>query len=83
MLFRSQARRHLPLASHKLGDCCAYLDIDLTGAHQALDDTLATAELLGHFITRGVDLGGVTVPARPGVPQPRLPIGEIFQPRRG
>lgn len=78
-----QARRHLPLASHKLGDCCAYLDIDLTDAHQALDDTLATARLLGHFIGRSIDLGGAIVPAQTRVPPPGTPIDQAFHPRRG
>lgn len=47
------ANRHLPLAHHTLGDCCAFLGIDLVGAHQALGDTIATAHLLAHFIRRG------------------------------
>lgn len=47
------ASRTLPLAHHTLGDCCEHLGIDLTDAHQALDDTIATAHLLGHFIRTG------------------------------
>jgi DNA polymerase-3 subunit epsilon len=80
-----QARRHLPLATHKLGDCCAHLGIDLKGAHQALDDTMATARLLGHFIGRGVELGGLAVPAAPrvAVPVPRRAIEQVFRPRAG
>ena len=44
------ASRNLPLEHHKLADCCDHLGIDLTDAHQALTDTIATAHLLGHFI---------------------------------
>ena len=47
------ASRHLPLAHHTLGDCCDHLGIDLSDAHQALTDTVATAQLLGHFIRAG------------------------------
>lgn len=47
------ASRTLPLSNHKLSDCCTHLGIDLTDAHQALDDTLATAQLLGYFIRNG------------------------------
>ena len=43
--------RTLPLAHHTLGDRCD-LGIDLTDAHQALDD-IATAHLPGHFIRCG------------------------------
>jgi DNA polymerase III epsilon subunit-like protein len=48
------AHRHLPLAHHKLEDCCTHLGIDLVDAHQALTDTIATAQLLGHFIRAGL-----------------------------
>jgi len=78
------ANRHLPLAYHTLGDCCAFLGIDLVGAHQALDDTIATAHLLAHFIRRGQCL---PEPAR-AVPAPREPYShesstaKPFYPRR-
>jgi DNA polymerase III epsilon subunit-like protein len=75
------AHRHLPLAHHTLQDCCTHLGIDLVGAHQALDDTLATAQLLAHFIRRGQCPPD---PAR-AVPAPAFgPVGveEPFYPRR-
>lgn len=43
------AARHLPLPKHRLIHCCAHLGIDLRGAHSALDDTLACAELFAHL----------------------------------
>jgi DNA polymerase III epsilon subunit-like protein len=76
------AHRHLPLAHHTLQDCCTHLGIDLTGAHQALEDTLATAHLLAHFIRSGqcpADRARVIPPA------PSRPAGEseaAFYPRR-
>ena len=79
------ARRTLPGSTHKLDVCCAYLGIQLSDAHQALADTVATAQLLGHFINRGVRLEGAVVPARtpaaPSVPTQRLPIEQVFRPR--
>jgi DNA polymerase III epsilon subunit-like protein len=48
------ARRHLPLAHHTLNDCCSHLGIELIDAHRALDDTIATAQLLGHFVRSGI-----------------------------
>ncbi|MBS2966945.1 3'-5' exonuclease [Actinocrinis puniceicyclus] len=75
------ARRHLPLASHTLGACCGHLGIDLTEAHQALADTLATAKLLSHFITAGFPLEGVALPALTGMPHPRSPAEDRFLPR--
>lgn len=63
------ANRHLPLAHHTLQDCCTHLGIDLLGAHQALDDTIATAHLLGHFIRAG------HAPAAEARPIPAAPAG--------
>ncbi|MBR7839337.1 3'-5' exonuclease [Actinospica durhamensis] len=89
------AARHLPLEHHTLQDCCTYLGIDLLGAHQALDDTIATAQLLGHFIRAGHAAtgggAGVRVPAGltlsgPSASSPSLPAqdaGRLFYPRRG
>jgi DNA polymerase-3 subunit epsilon len=61
------ASSHLPLEHHTLKDCCGYLGIELLDAHQALTDTIATAQLLGHFIRSGqcrADAAGV-IPALP------------------
>ena len=77
------ARRHLPGPPHKLENCCAHLGIPLSDAHQALADTIATAQLLGHFIRSGARLDGAVVPARPLLPLPaqRAPIEQVFRPR--
>jgi DNA polymerase-3 subunit epsilon len=40
----------IPGAGRSLADCCAHFDIDLTGAHRAGADALATAHLLGEYI---------------------------------
>ena len=58
------ASRHLPLEHHTLKDCCGYLGIELVDAHQALTDTLATAQLLAHFIRAGhcQGAGGQVIP---------------------
>jgi DNA polymerase III epsilon subunit-like protein len=59
------ASRVLPLAHHRLADCCDHLGIELADAHQALTDTIATAQLLGHFIRSGhctADGAGVIPP---------------------
>lgn len=81
------AHRHLPLAHHTLADCCDHLGIDLIDAHQALDDTIATAQLLGHFIRSGHarQHPARAVPARaiPSQPAaaPQAPAA-AFRPRR-
>jgi len=75
------ARRYLPLSSHTLSACCRHLGIDLTDAHQALADTLATAKLLSHFIMSGFPLEGVALPAVAGVPHPRSAAEDRFLPR--
>ncbi|HEV2635577.1 MAG TPA: 3'-5' exonuclease [Actinocrinis sp.] len=81
------ARRVLPGTTHRLEVCCDLLGIELSDAHQALADTVATAQLLGRFISRGVALEGSVVPARYQppltVPGPRLPIDQVFRPRSG
>jgi DNA polymerase-3 subunit epsilon len=75
----------LPLAHHTLKDCCEHLGIELADAHQALNDTLATAHLLAHFIRAGHCAAGdgVVIPAAP-VPAPGAPGGAVraFHPRR-
>lgn len=38
-------------AGGRLEDCCAHAGVPLDDAHQALSDALATAGLLGHFIS--------------------------------
>jgi DNA polymerase-3 subunit epsilon len=75
------ARRHLPGPPHRLENCCAYLGIGLSDAHQALADTVATAKLLSYFITSGVRLDGATVPLRTRFPVQRTPIEQVFRPR--
>ena len=68
----------LPGPSFKLLDCCEVAGIDLTNAHSALGDALATAELLGYFLARGVALGGMAVRPQAAVPQPRAEVSELF-----
>jgi DNA polymerase III subunit epsilon len=80
------ARRQLPTSTHRLDVCCEYVGIELSDAHQALADTVATAKLLGHFIASGVRLEGAVVPVRPAalpVPGQRVPIEQVFRPRSG
>jgi len=50
------ASQLLPQASRSLAGCCEYAGIVLDGAHAALVDATATAELLRHYLT----LVGVT-----------------------
>ncbi len=45
------ARELIPGAGRSLADCCAAFDIALVGAHRALVDARATAELLGGYRT--------------------------------
>jgi DNA polymerase III epsilon subunit-like protein len=77
------ARRVLPGPPHKLENCCARLGIDLSDAHQALADTVATAQMLGRFIAGGARLDGAVVPVRPLLPLPaqRAPIEQVLRPR--
>lgn len=44
------AAEFLPGAGRTLADCCAAYDIELTGAHRALVDAEATAQLLAAYI---------------------------------
>ena len=59
-------------------DCCEAVGIELTDAHSALGDALATARLLGFFLRRGVNVGGMAVRPQASVPQPRAEVGELF-----
>lgn len=63
------AQRHLPGPSFKLADCCRDTGIVLSDAHSAVGDATATAELLAHFIRRGL-VGSPTL-ARPVLPGQR------------
>jgi DNA polymerase III epsilon subunit-like protein len=81
------ASRHLPLDHHTLKDCCEHLGIELVDAHQALTDTVATAQLLGHFIRAGHtrNAGGRVIPALAGTAAsaaPGLVPGGALYPRR-
>lgn len=72
------SQRLLPGPSFKLADCCEAVGIDLTDAHSALGDALATARLLGHYLARGVDVGGIAVRPQASVPQPRAETSGRF-----
>jgi DNA polymerase III epsilon subunit-like protein len=75
------ARRYLPGPPHTLDACCRHLGIMLDDAHQALADTLATAEILARWLKAGVPVQGAVVPARVAVPAPRVPIEQLLLPR--
>lgn len=68
----------LPGPSYKLLDCCHAVGVELTDAHSALGDALATARLLGVFLQRGINLGGMAVRPQASVPQPRAELSELF-----
>jgi len=68
----------LPGPSYKLLDCCEAVGVPLTDAHSALGDALATARLLGFFLQRGVNVGGMAVRPQASVPQPRAELSELF-----
>lgn len=72
------SQQRLPGPSYKLQDCCDTLGIELTDAHSALGDALATARLLGHYLARGVNLGGMPVRPQASVPPPRAEAGGRF-----
>jgi DNA polymerase-3 subunit epsilon len=78
------ASRNLPLEHHKLADCCDHLGIDLTDAHQALTDTIATAHVLGHFIRAGQCPADATREIRPSSSDAtgNAPSTASFRPRR-
>jgi DNA polymerase III epsilon subunit-like protein len=77
------AQAYLPGPPHKLANCCEHLGIELTNAHAALGDAMATAELLAYFIKRGVPIRGTPVRQQVGVPEQRSATGELFLSRRG
>lgn len=72
------SQRLLPGPTYKLADCCEAVGIDLTDAHSALGDALATARLLGLYLARNIDLGGMAVRPHASVPQPRAEAGGLF-----
>jgi DNA polymerase-3 subunit epsilon len=71
----------LPGPSYRLLECCQAAGIELTDAHSALGDALATARLLGVFLQRGIDVGGMAVRPQTAVPQPRAELSELFRSR--
>lgn len=73
-----ESRRHLPeLVKRKLADCCAAAGVTLSGAHSALGDARATAELLGCYLraagpgAHAALLRRATTTPWPAVPVPR------------
>jgi DNA polymerase III epsilon subunit-like protein len=72
------AQTYLPGPPHKLVNCCEQLGIDLSNAHSALGDALATAELLGYFVRRGVVGRAAAVRGLESVPGPRAEVGTRF-----
>jgi DNA polymerase III epsilon subunit family exonuclease len=75
------AKRHLPGPPHTLDACCRQLGIKLEDAHQALADTLATAQLLARWLQAGIAVRGAVVPALTHVPAPRIPLAQALLPR--
>lgn len=78
---------YLPqLQRRRLSDCCAALGVELQGAHSALGDSFATADLLARYLamdaqtgddspltaTRALHAGVMTAPGRPAPPTPAL-----------
>ncbi|MFD4421400.1 exonuclease domain-containing protein [Agromyces sp. NPDC058484] len=80
------AREFLPGAGRSLADCCDACGIRLEGAHRALVDAVATAELLGIFIDSGDrhtwDRAIVSALDAVWPPFPsRAPIDSVWRPR--
>jgi DNA polymerase III epsilon subunit-like protein len=75
------AKRYLPGPPHTLDACCRQLGIKLDDAHQALADTLATAQLLAQWLKAGVAMQGAVVPDLAYVPVPRVPLEQVLMPR--
>jgi DNA polymerase III subunit epsilon len=75
------AKRHLPGPPHTLDACCRQLGIVLDDAHQALADTLATAQMLARWLKAGVAVQGAVVPPLAHLPAPRVPIEQVLLPR--
>jgi DNA polymerase-3 subunit epsilon len=77
----SLARRYLPGPPHTLDACCRHLGIKLDDAHQALADTLATAQLLALWLKAGIAVHGAVVPTLAHLPAPRTPLEQVLMPR--
>ena len=75
------ARQYLPGPPHTLDACCRHLGIALDDAHQALADTLATAQVFARWLKAGVAMRGAVVPALADFPAPRVPIEQVLLPR--
>ena len=75
------AKRYLPGPPHTLDACCRQLGIVLDDAHQALADTLATAQMLARWLKAGVAVQGAVVPPLAHLPAPRVPIEQVLLPR--
>lgn len=75
------AKRYLPGPPHTLDACCLHLGIKLDDAHQALADTVATAQLLSRWLKAGIPVQGAVVPTLAQLPAPRVPIEQLLLPR--
>ena len=75
------AKRYLPGPPHTLDACCRHLGIVLDDAHQALADTLATAQMLARWLAGGIPVEGAVVPPLAHLPAPRVPIEQVLLPR--
>ncbi|TFB84113.1 DUF2510 domain-containing protein [Cryobacterium algoricola] len=74
----------IPGAGRSLADCCDHFDIDLTGAHRASVDALATASLLSAYMQATPDwaLWADAVGKAATAPwQPMAPSGVPWKPR--
>jgi DNA polymerase III epsilon subunit-like protein len=77
----AMAKRYLPGPPHTLDACCRNAGITLDDAHQALADTLATAQLLAQWLKAGIPVRGAVVPTLAHLPAPRVPIEQVLLPR--
>lgn len=73
------ARSLLNIPKHRLGDCCEYFDIDISGWHAAEADTRATGALALRLLDIAEARGRGRVPSLPWFAQ-RTPLAELTVP---
>jgi DNA polymerase-3 subunit epsilon len=68
------SRQYLPTGRRSLARCCETFAIDLIGAHRALVDAVATAELLAAYIAHSPSREGWNEALRRAASQPLRPL---------